>query len=139
MSLAFRQIKVYFRVGVVLVVATAILLVVFKNRNHAVKFWFLWLVDDSQPTNVLWLMAWTSAATIAAWWTTSMAWKLWQDWAGLRVRRGFDQQSKLLDERSSRLSERERRVDEKIQDALSGDGPVSDQDKQVRDDMEGTD
>lgn len=68
-----------------------------------------------------------------------MAWKLWQDWAGLHVRRGFDQQSKLLDDRSSRLSERERRVDEKIQDALSGDGPVSDQDKQVRDDMEGTD
>jgi hypothetical protein len=64
MSLAIKRLKVYLRVAIVVVLASAIALVLYKNRNHTVQFWFFGLVDPQRPINVIWLLWWTAGTTL---------------------------------------------------------------------------
>ena len=71
MTLAFRRIKVYLRIGLILIVAFVLGLVVWKNRSHEVEFWFFGIPDGGRPINVLWLMLCTAAGTLISWWLLS--------------------------------------------------------------------
>ena len=79
MSLAWRQIKVYFRVTLIVLVAVAVVMVLWKNRRNEVGIWFFWLVDPGAKVNVVWLMLSTAAGTLIAYWTLHLVWGLWRE------------------------------------------------------------
>ncbi len=66
MSLAFRQLKVYLRIALIVLIGIGVALVLFKNRAHTVGFWFFWLREENQPVNVVWLMLCTAVGTLLA-------------------------------------------------------------------------
>ncbi len=65
MALAFRQIKVYFKLVALVVIAGACLIVVVMNRGNTAT---VWLFGPYPDINVLWLMLCTAIATLIAWW-----------------------------------------------------------------------
>ena len=127
MSVAFKQIRVYLRVGVVLMVALAVGLVLFQNRNHRVVFWFFWLTDTEKPINVIYLMVFTAVGALASWWALLLARGIWRDWRELARTRDTDRASNWLKQREANLDERERRLDEKVQESISQEKEVADE------------
>ena len=79
MTLALKRLKVYVRSTLIVVVAVAIALVLFKNRDNEVSFWFFGIADESRPLNVIWLMLCTAVGTLVSWWVFSFAWGLFRD------------------------------------------------------------
>jgi len=118
-SVAFRQLRVYVRGIIILTVAVAIALVLFKNRDHTVSVWFFGLTDDAEQINVVSLMLCTAAGTLVSWWALSLAWALWRDMREVKRLRTIDGARKVLDQRAAELKERERRVDGKLQEAIA--------------------
>lgn len=117
-SVAFRQLRVYVRLAVIVLVALAIGLVLFKNRAHRVEFWFFGLTDTARPINVIFLMVCTAAGTLATWWTLRLARGIWRDLREVERARDIDQANRVLHKRATELEERERRIDAKLQDAI---------------------
>lgn len=119
MSLAFRRLKVYFRLALILLVAIAICAVLWKNRSNQVNFWFFWLADEQTPINVLWLILYAAVGTLIAYWTLSMVWGLWRDMRKVAsdsaIREEKERQQKLAEQ----LQEQEKRIDEKLKKAIS--------------------
>ncbi len=116
MSVAFKQLGVYVRGAIVLVVAAAIGLVLFKNRGNEVSFWFFGLTGDTE-INVVWLTLCTAAGTLVTWWALSLGRGLWRDMREVKHVRAIDKAASKLDIRTSELEERERRIDEKLRRA----------------------
>lgn len=127
MSVAFKQMRVYLRVGVVLIVALVVGLVLFQNRNHRVAFWFFGLTDTAEPINVIYLMVCTAAGALASWWALLLARGVWRDWRELSLARKADQASNWLKQREANLDERERRLDEKVQESISKENEIADE------------
>ena len=121
MSLALKQFRVYFRVAVILAVVLAVGLLLFKNSDNKVVFWFFGLTDSEKPTNVVWLIAYTALLTLASWWTLSLARGLWRDLRAVERSRNANQAGKILEQRAAELDERERRIDDKVHDAIIAD------------------
>ena len=126
MSVAFKQLRVYVRSVFILTVTVAVGLVLFKNRNHEVSFWFLWLTDDAKPINVVWLILCTGVGTLVTWWAFSLGWGLWRDAREVKRLRAVDEAASKLDKRTTELDERERRIDEKLRRAITDDERVGD-------------
>ncbi len=117
MSVAFRQLGVYVRGAIVLVVAAAIGLVLFKNRGNEVSFWFFGLTGDTE-INVVWLILCTAAGTLVTWWALSLGRGIWRDMREVKQVRAIDKAASKLDIRTAELEERERRIDEKLRRAI---------------------
>ncbi len=124
MGVALKQLKVYVRGALILVVGVAISLVLVKNRGHSVPFWCFGFTDDARPVNVVWLMICTAAATLVTWWVLSLAWGLLRDMREVKRLRTVAVATRELENRTVELNQRERRVDEKVQRAIAqGDEP----------------
>jgi len=120
MSLAFRQLKVYLRVTLIVLIGIGVALILFKNRTYSVGFWFFWLRDATQPVNVVWLMLCTAIGTLLSWWVLSIAWGLIRDWRELKRLRASEDLVKAAAIREAEVTEREKRLQKKL-DALSHD------------------
>lgn len=119
MSLAIKRIKVYVRVLIVAVLVVTIGLVLFKNRNNSVGFWFFGLTDESKPTNVVWLLVWTASSTLLV---ARIFWYLrgvWRDLHELKQTDAHRAAIKEQEKRTTELAERERRLIERL-DAANG-------------------
>jgi hypothetical protein len=111
MRLAYRRLKVYVRLGLVLVVAVAVVTVLAKNRSNMVPVWFFGLTDSTQPINVVWLMLWTAVASLVTWWVFRLTWSLWRDMRELRRIDAAAQAEKDLERRRQEVEQRERRAE----------------------------
>jgi hypothetical protein len=114
-----KQLKVYARGALVLIVVVAVGLVLFKNRSNAVSIWFFGLTDEAMPVNVIWLILFTAASTLVAWWTFRLGWGLWRDIRKMKRLRALDGAAKRLDERAAELGQCERGADGKLRRADS--------------------
>ena len=119
MSVAIKQIRVYVRGALVVLVALAIMLVLFKNRSHAVQFWFFGLTDGTKPINVVWLLLCTAVATLITWWIILLAWRLVREVRAIQRERAIAHVSTAIERRAAELDERERRIDKKVQKAIT--------------------
>lgn len=119
MSLAFKQVKVYSKLVVFLVLAGAIAAILIKNRHHEVNVWFFGLVDAAQPVNVVWLMVWTAIGAVVSWWILRTALTLVKDMRELRRDERIREREKSQQELAKKLQDQERRIDEKIQKTIS--------------------
>ncbi len=127
MSLAFRQLRVYVRLALILVVVLTVGLVLVKNRGNEVPVWFLWFTDDAKPVNVVWLMLSTAAGTLVSWWAFSLGWGVWRDMREMRRLRTINEATKNLEQRASTLDQRERRIDQKLKNAIGQEQEVGDE------------
>ncbi len=117
MTLAFKQMRVYVRTALVILVAAAVGLVLLQNREHTVEFWFFGLTP-AEPIKVVWLMLCTAGGTLVAWWTTIVALRLFRDMRELKQMRVIEADAKDQAERAADLDERERRLDDKLKRAI---------------------
>lgn len=119
MSLAIKRFKVYVRVTLIVVVAVAIGLVLFKNRDNKVSFWFFGVTEDGTQINVVWLMLCTAVGTLLSWWVFSFGWGLWRDLREVKRQQAVDRATKELAKREAELDERDRRIDQKLKRAIT--------------------
>jgi uncharacterized membrane-anchored protein len=118
-SLAIKRFKVYVRVTLIVVVAVAIGLVLFKNRDNEVSFWFFGVTEDGTQINVVWLMLCTAVGTLLSWWVFSFGWGLWRDPREVKRQQAVDRATKELAKREAELDERDRRIDQKLKRAIT--------------------
>lgn len=114
MSLAWRQLKAYVRLALVVIVVLAIALMLYNNRAKSVALWFFWLRDEQQPINVVFLMLWTAVGTLISWWVLSFGWELFRDMREIKRQSRLERAKKELTEREAELQRRERQLDEKV-------------------------
>ncbi len=124
MSLAFKRLKVYLRLLLVLAVTGALALVLLMNRSHRVEFWFFGVTDADKPVNVVWLMLTTASATLLTWRLFIFAGGLRRDMRELKQLRVIEQARKEQDKRGVDLEVRERRIDEILKRANTHDDKV---------------
>jgi len=117
----FRRLSVYLRTGLVAAVATAVLLVLFKNRGNEVSFWFFGLTDPGRPFNVFWLVLSTAGTTILIWRVSALGVGLWKDWRSLKADLAIREAAEAQRQRELALVEREKQVDEKLRAAQGAD------------------
>ncbi len=122
MKLAFKQFYVYVRTAVVLFVAAAIALVLFKNRHHQVAFWFFGLIDETKPINVVILVWFTAGTTLLVARIATLTVRLWKDWRSLREIKVQTEKTKLQKLREADLQVRERLVEEKLKSMEKQEG-----------------
>ena len=125
MSLAFKRIKVYTKLTLVVIVALAIGAVFLKNRDHEVRFWFFGLVDDQARINVVWLIVCTAVGAIFSWWVLLAALGPIKDMREVRRESEFQKREKAQQEMAQKLREQERRIDEKVSKAIGKDADSS--------------
>ncbi len=121
MSLAWKQVKVYLRLLLVVTVAAAVGLVLFKNRANEVPVWFFGLTDPAKKLNVVWLMLLTALATITTWRALAFARGLWKDLRELHRLEETKELERRQELRTAELELRERQLAEKLKEA-AGDG-----------------
>ncbi len=121
MSLAFKQIKVYTKLVLLVIVAVAIAAVLFKNRGNSVQVWFFGLVDEKSEINVVWLMVWTAIGAIISWWVLKTAFGLAKDMRELRRDEEIRDRAKVQEDMAAKLRDQERRIDEKLGQAVAED------------------
>lgn len=119
MSLAFKRLKVYVKLTLVVLVIAAGTTVLWKNRGHEVHIWFFWVVDEATPVNVVWLMLSVAAASLLAYWAMSLVWGLWRDMRKIARESTIHHREKEQDELAKRLDEQEKRIDAKLKKAIS--------------------
>jgi hypothetical protein len=119
MTLAFKQVKVYTKLGLLLIVAVAIGAVLIKNRSHSVQVWFFGLVDPAKEVNVVWLMVWTAIGAVVSWWVLRATLGLVKDMRELRREEELRERAKTQEELAARLRDQERRIDDKITKAIT--------------------
>ena len=126
MGVAFKQLRVYVRLIIVLVVVLCIGLVLVRNRGNAAPVWFFWLTDAQTPVNVVWLMLCTAAGTLVSWWLLSLGWGLWRDLREVKRLQSAEQAKEDVGRRAAALDDRERRLDEKLKHAIAEENGVGD-------------
>ena len=125
MSLAYKRLKVYLRVGLVLTVVVLGALVLFKNRDHRVRLWFFGLTDPDKPTNVVWVMLWSVAIARTVWWMVSLSRGMVRDLREIRNRRADEKAKQVQQQRIAALEQREQEINEKLKqvnEVEGGDG-----------------
>jgi len=124
MGLAFKQIKTYAKLSVMVLIAEALLLVIVKNRNHKVD---VWLFHSFPETNVLWVMLVSGASAVVIIWILGRVRRVLRDLREVRRARALeakmDEQRRLAEE----LDKRESRIDEKIQRSINQPGDAPDE------------
>jgi type VI protein secretion system component VasK len=118
MNRILKKIKTYARLCLVVAVALAVVLIIFKNYGRKASFWFF---QDFENVSVLWLIACTAAGSIVAYWVSLTVWSLWRD---LREMHRDSETAKAHDDQRKReaaLEEQERRIDEKRAELLRED------------------
>ena len=119
MSLAFRRVKVYSRLTLIVLVVIAICVVLWKNSGNRVNIWFFWLIDEETPVNVIWLILCAALGTLVSYWTLSTVWGLWRDMKKVAHDTALREQQKEQETRARELQEREARIDAKLKKAIS--------------------
>lgn len=119
MSLAFRQVKVYLRLTLIILVAVAVIMVLWKNRHNEVGIWFFWLIEKDAKVNVVWLMLCTAVGTLIAYFTLHMVWALWREMKKAALDSALTERHQQQERRDRELLEREKRIDAKLKDAIS--------------------
>jgi hypothetical protein len=119
MSLAFKRFKVYVRCTLIVAAAVAIGLVLVKNRDNRVAFWFFGLTEETGGINVVWLMLCTAIGTLVSWWVFSFGWGLWREVREVRRLEASKHTANELKKRETELNERERRIDESLKRAIT--------------------
>jgi len=118
MTLALKQVKVYFKFAAIIAAIVVVLLVVLMNRNRTADVWFFREYSD---VNVLWLILVTAVLAIVGWWGIRKVVGVLRDLRELRrsreVQRKMDEQRRLAEE----MTEREKRIDEKLQRSIKED------------------
>ncbi len=118
MSLAFRRLKVYVRLVLVLALLGAISLVLIRNRGHDVHVWFFGLTDVNEPVNVVWVMLSTAGIALISWWVLRFAWGLWRDLRSLAREDVQRAAKKDLEAREKQVADRERKMDAIVKQAV---------------------
>ncbi len=121
MSLAFKRIKLYTKLVLILIVALAIGMVLIKNRDNTVKIWFFWVVDPQQPINVVWLLLCAAVASVVSWWVLLKALTLVKDMRELHRQEQQREIAKAQEDRAKELQEQERRIDQKISKVIGSE------------------
>lgn len=116
MALAFKRIKVYVRLIVLVAVALAIGWLWYNNSNRTVTVWF---GREYQDVNVLWLAFCVGLGSIVVYWLMGTLVSLRRDMrelgqAAKLIKREAEQQAL-----AKKLTEQEQRIDEKVKNALS--------------------
>jgi hypothetical protein len=119
MSLAFKRLKVYVRCTLIVAAAVAIGLVLVKNRDNQVAFWFFGLTEETGRINVVWLMLCTAVGTLVSWWVFSFGWGLWREVREVRRLEASKHTAEELKKRETELNKRERRIDESLKRAIT--------------------
>ena len=76
MALAFKRIKVYVRLIVLVAVALAVGMLVFQNRSHTATVWF---ISEYQDVSVLWLTLCVGLGSIVVYWLMGTVVRLRRD------------------------------------------------------------
>jgi hypothetical protein len=126
MSLAFKRIKVYTKLALVLIVALVIGAVFIKNRNHEVRFWFFGLVDAEAEINVVWLILCTAVGAVFSWWVLLAAVSMIKDLRAVRHEEELREREQAQQELAQKLREQEKRIDQKVRKAIGQDADPSD-------------
>jgi len=118
MSLLLRRIRVYGKLGGMILLALAILLVVFMNRNNTARVWFFGMGGE---VSTLWLIVVTALVSVATFWIGTKVVRTVRQLRALRqearLKAAAEEQARL----AKKLEEQERRIDEKLQDAITKD------------------
>lgn len=120
MNRILKKIKTYARLCLVVVVALAVVLIIFKNYNRKVDFWFF---QDFKNVSVLWLIGCTAAGSIVSYWVALTVWSLWKDLREMQRQNKEAVAKKEQRKRAEELAEQERRIDEKRAALLREDDP----------------
>ena len=113
MSLAFKQISVYTKLILVLIVALAVGTVLVKNRNSMVTIWFFGLVESDKPINVLWLLLCTAVGSVVCWWVFLKALHLVREMREVAQEKQARKATELQEQRARELTAQEERIDER--------------------------
>jgi len=122
MHLAIKAFTVYLRVLIVLVMAGAIGLILFKNRSYSVQVWLFGITDANVPVNVVWVILATALSTLVGWWMVSLGRGLVLDLREVRREREAALSKKLTEDRVADLDTRQRKIEEKLKQTV-GDAP----------------
>lgn len=122
MTLAMKRVKVYLRTIIVVLVAGAVGLVLFKNKANYVEVWFFGLTDETKKINVVWLMLSTALGSLTAWRVVWFARGLWHDLREVARLKATEEADRQQKRRAAELEERERRMEEKLKRAAANDG-----------------
>jgi len=118
MNRILKKMKIYARLCLVVAVALAAVLIIFKNYGRKVDFWFF---HDFKEVSVLWLIGCTAAGSIVSYWVALTLFSLWKDMRELQretAQKAIDEEHR---KRADTLAEQERRIDEKRAELLTGD------------------
>jgi len=114
MSLAFKRLKVYLRVAVVVALASVLALVLYKNRDHRVAFWFFGITDEERKISVVLLLWTTAGATLIVAQIVRFMRGLVKDLRDVRRMKAEHAAAAVQASRAAELDERERLLTEKL-------------------------
>ena len=115
-----KQISVYTRLTIVIILFAALVVVVFMNRNYKTNFW---PGASGEQVSTLWLMLATAILSIIAFWLFSKTRRVFKDLNELRAEEALAAKADETERLRKNLADQERRIDEKIQRALGPDQP----------------
>lgn len=110
-----KQISVYARLTVVIVLLVALVVVIFMNRNYKTNFW---PGASGEPVATLWLILATAILSIIVFWLLAKTRRVFKDLSQLRAEEAQEAKSAETERLRKTLADQERRIDEKLQRAL---------------------
>jgi heme/copper-type cytochrome/quinol oxidase subunit 2 len=122
MSLAFRKLRTYARLTLMVAVAIVVVLVLFKNRNHQATVWFFHKYEN---INVVWLLVVTAAGSVMAFWLTRGVFQVIKEVKKIRTEEETQRMLQDHKTRAKELSEQEKRIDAKLKTSLDSKGEDS--------------
>ncbi|HUN79875.1 MAG TPA: hypothetical protein VMV81_00025 [Phycisphaerae bacterium] len=120
MASRMKQISVYTRLTIVIILFVALVVVVFKNRNYTTNFW---PGASSEPVATLWLMLATAILSIIVFWLLSKTRRVFKDLSQLRAEEALESKAAETERLRRNLADQERRIDEKLQRAIGPEQP----------------
>lgn len=115
MAKRFKQVVVYAKLTVVVLLGGLILIVILKNWSYRTRFW---PGAADRDVRTLWLMLATGLLSIVIYWILSKTRRIYRDLAELRAEQLSQQRRTEQEKRQKALLEQERRIDEKLKNAL---------------------
>ncbi len=115
MGLVVKQIKVYFRVLLLVAMVLVVASVVYMNRSNTVDVWFF---KSYESINVVWLFVCTALGSIASWWVVLATRGVWRDMVELKRSAAAEKADRERREHLAELAEVEKRIDRKIKGAI---------------------
>lgn len=113
-----KRMGVYAKVGVVVIVLAAIVVLVWQNRRYTTNFW-PGAAEADVPT--LWLILLTAILSILVFWILSRMRRVFSELSEIRAERAAQREQAAHEQRRRELDAQERRIDEKLKKGLSDD------------------